>query len=253
MEREILSLKNIYKILTANDYPVYSEKVIRKEKHKGFSNLRFWQEILIPEWKNTPTGQKIWRVEGGRNRYTSEVINRSESYHLYGRYLKEIADRFQKETLYHQVTAFVKMLEEREYDYKTLIHRIAASVECYAVTDPAFDEERKQYFSSLLKERAYFERLGVYGRLFFSGYLLTMMMLHGLGVHAEERHLLLGMIHKSGCEIKSFYYYAYMKSERQENMEPPKILGGGYRKSKKRSLKSGLEIVLVSWQAVIDN
>ena len=35
MEKMLLSLKNIYKILVTNDFPIYSESVISEKNRKG--------------------------------------------------------------------------------------------------------------------------------------------------------------------------------------------------------------------------
>lgn len=46
MKREILSLKNIYKFLTANDHPVYSEGIIKKNNRIGLTLTRFCHEKI---------------------------------------------------------------------------------------------------------------------------------------------------------------------------------------------------------------
>lgn len=208
MGQEILSLKSIYKILTANDYPVYSDKVISKEHHKGLSLYGFWQSILIPEWKETPTGSKIWRNEGGRNRYTSEICNRSVHNHYYKGYLEEIASSFSKELLFKQVFQFMNMLYERDYNYKAFIHRVKASIRLYEKEDAAFDKKSDAFFHDILQQELFFEELGSFGKLFLCSYLLTMLTIHGLGGNGEGEEALDRIRNHSGCEIKTAYFYA---------------------------------------------
>ena len=57
MEHQLLSLKNIYRLLMARDFPLYSESVIGEKERKGVTVLRFWQQILIEEFKNLPCGR----------------------------------------------------------------------------------------------------------------------------------------------------------------------------------------------------
>ena len=97
MEHQLLSLKNIYRLLMASDFPLYSESVIGEKERKGVTVLRFWQQILIEEFKNLPCGRMIWRSSGARNRYTSQLCNRSLTPGLYGTYAAELASRLSKD------------------------------------------------------------------------------------------------------------------------------------------------------------
>lgn len=71
-----LSLKNLYRLLTVKDYPVYSTGILRRKNKKGLTLVRFWDEYLSYEWRNTVHGRLIWRISGSRNRYHSEICNR---------------------------------------------------------------------------------------------------------------------------------------------------------------------------------
>ena len=42
-----LSLKNLYRLLTAKDYPVYSTGILRRKNKKGLTLVRFWDEYLL--------------------------------------------------------------------------------------------------------------------------------------------------------------------------------------------------------------
>ena len=41
-----LSLKNLYRLLTVKDYPVYSTGILRRKNKKGLTLVRFWDEYL---------------------------------------------------------------------------------------------------------------------------------------------------------------------------------------------------------------
>ena len=211
MGQEILSLKSIYKILTANDYPVYSDKVISKEHHKGLSLYGFWQSILIPEWKNTPTGMKIWRSAGGRNRYTSEICNRSEHNHYYGKYLKEIASVYSTETLFQQTFQFMLFLHERGFNYQAFLYRVKAAIKLYSREDMFFDKNCCNFFAEILQQEASFAAQGNFGKVFFCGYMLTMLTLHALGGNGNEKGSLDKIRNQFGCDVRTAYLDAGTK------------------------------------------
>ena len=49
----LLSLKNLYRLFTVKDYPVYSTGILREKSKKGLTLVRFWDEYLLYEWKGT--------------------------------------------------------------------------------------------------------------------------------------------------------------------------------------------------------
>ena len=111
-----LSLKNLYRLLTAKDYPVYSTGILRRKNKKGLTLVRFWDEYLLYEWRNTVHGRLIWRTSGSRNRYHSEICNRRADFPLYEVYVQEVLDGLTAESFGKQLRLFEKFLTEREYD-----------------------------------------------------------------------------------------------------------------------------------------
>ncbi len=79
----LLSLKNLYRLFTVKDYPVYSTGILGEKSKKGLTLVRFWDEYLLYEWKSTRHGKMIFRKDGSQNRYHSEFCNRKESFPLY--------------------------------------------------------------------------------------------------------------------------------------------------------------------------
>lgn len=60
MEKITLSLKNIYRLLMNDDFPIYSERVISKKQRKGQTLLRFWYDMMVHEFCTLPYGKMIW-------------------------------------------------------------------------------------------------------------------------------------------------------------------------------------------------
>ena len=83
MENYSLTLKNIYRLLTSMDYPFYSDSVIPPSERKGLTLLGFWKQVLLSRWMNTAHGRIIWRTQGSRNRYPSELCNRKAAFPYY--------------------------------------------------------------------------------------------------------------------------------------------------------------------------
>ena len=107
----LLSLKNLYRLFTVKDYPVYSTGILG-EKVKGLTLVKFWDECLLYEWKVRNT-ENDFRKSGSQNRYHSEFCNRKESFPLYEVYMQEILEGLNTETFGSQVLIFEKFLKEK--------------------------------------------------------------------------------------------------------------------------------------------
>ena len=78
MKKDILSLKSLYQFLVISDYPVFCPGIITKNNHKGLTLTKFWREMILIDFRNQKCGKLIWREAGGRNRFVSDICNRSE-------------------------------------------------------------------------------------------------------------------------------------------------------------------------------
>ena len=107
----LLSLKNLYRLFTVKDYPVYSTGILGEKSKKGLTLVKFWDECLLYEWKSTKHGKMIFRKSGSQNRYHSEFCNRKESFPLYEVYMQEILDGLNAETFGSQVLIFCACTE----------------------------------------------------------------------------------------------------------------------------------------------
>lgn len=108
MEKTILSLKNIYTMLIAEDFPVYSESVIGRNDRRGLTMLRFWQGQMAGAFRCLSCGQMLWRNDGKRNRYTSYLCNRSAEIKIYPEYARELASQISVSSLRDQTGRFME-------------------------------------------------------------------------------------------------------------------------------------------------
>ena len=171
MEETILSLKNIYRILTQRDYPVYSQDVIREKDRRGLTILKFWEEILLPEWKSGKYGRLIWREEGKRSRFSSELFQRKDSFPYYASYIQEILSHLTPEKYLWQMQRFQHFLSEKHYQSSAFRIKALALIDACSRQDPCFSRSVASFF------RAYRETEDIPG-IFLDSWVLTAMFLH---------------------------------------------------------------------------
>lgn len=216
MEKMILSLKNIYKLLMTNDFPIYSESVISEKNRKGQTLVRFWQSQLIEEFRCLPCGKMIWRNDGKRNRYMSNLCNRSTELKIYSRYAKELASQVSDSSLLNQIDRFVKFLSEREYKHDILIRRIQEIVRLWDAEDTHVSGEMVYQINSCLADSGWLLRYGVQGNLFQAGYLLTLLTVYAAAGEAMDDPVL-AVLHEECYSIQSMWEAHMGRREQEKN------------------------------------
>ena len=60
----LLSLKNLYRLFTVKDYPVYSTGILGEKSKKGLTLVRFWDEYLLERHQTRKNDfSKGWKPE----------------------------------------------------------------------------------------------------------------------------------------------------------------------------------------------
>lgn len=180
MKKDILSLKSIYQFLVINDYPIFCTGIITKNNHTGLTLTKFWQDNILVEFRSHKYGRQIWRTEGGRNRYISEICNRSERLGFYGAYAEEIFDVAKPETVLRQIRQFMSFLVERRFHYDAFIKKLPAYLELLSSQDESFSEGAGTFFMRALDLRHDFDEQGSIGQAFYCG--LVAVTLQALSV-----------------------------------------------------------------------
>ena len=190
MKKEILSLKSLYKFLTSNDYPVYSEGIIKKDNRIGLTLTKFCYENILVDFRNRKTGKVIWRTEGGRNRYISEICNRSNRLGLYKEYSEELVITADAQTVLRQVKQFMTFLMSRQYNYDVFCKKMPAYIELFQKEDANFSEEAAFFFGHAIEEKTEIDGQGVLLHAFYCGWFLTFLMFHALAGNGEGEEFL---------------------------------------------------------------
>lgn len=186
MEKMLLSLKNIYKVLMTNDFPIYSESVISEKNRKGQTLLRFWQSQLADEFRCQPVGKMIWRNDGKRNRYISNLCNRSLEQKLCAEYAGELAQQITVWAMLNQIQRFMTFLSARAYRHDVLLRRIRELLRLCSIDDSRVSQQLMEHLLHTLPEPAGPQCQQETDNLFQAGYLLTVLTLYAAAGDAMD-------------------------------------------------------------------
>lgn len=212
MKREILSLKNIYKFLTSNDYPVYSEGIIKKNNRIGLTLTRFCHENILVDFKNRKCGRIIWRTEGGRNRYISQICNRSPLLPMYREYAEEILAAVNEDAMFRQIRQFMSFFIERRYRYNGFVKKLPALIALFREEDDSFTDEAASFFENAIGLKGAVEVQGAKEEAFVAGWFFTFLMFHALMGNGEAEDLL--------CRLRAdsrYSLYEMLNKYKQDN------------------------------------
>ncbi len=185
MEAHLLSLKNIYRMLTIKDYPTTSDGVIRERYLRGQTLIRFWTGNLENAIRTTQHGRMIWRTEGSRNRFHSELCNRRPNFPYYKIYTQELSAILTPDLVHHQVLTLTEFLKKNGYSHEIFLAQTETLLKLASEEDDALTDSIYEWF------RIKIDRIrksdGVVPFSYLDGWLLTMMSLHAIaGPHMAE-------------------------------------------------------------------
>lgn len=150
MEDYRLTLKNIYRFLTINDYPVFSDGIFSREKKKGMTLVRFWTTILPERWRNTVHGAAIWRLQEGKNRYLSHLCNRKGEIPFYADYVAEVLRGLTTTELAEQIRTIDRFLTDHECNRTVFREKLGSFLTCMEEGDPIYSANAAAFFRHAL-------------------------------------------------------------------------------------------------------
>lgn len=180
MEKNILSLKNVYRFLTVRDYVLYSTGVIRREFIKGMTLVKFLDGLLLYDFRSGKYGKMIWRMEGSHNRYISELCNRKLNTTIYGQYASEILEQISPEMILRQIRQCEAFLAEHQYDRAVFGKKLTVWLEMLEQEDSFFENDVAVYFNKNREMTGEFTGGSEKKSLFADAWFLTMLIMHAL-------------------------------------------------------------------------
>lgn len=161
MNESICNLKNLYRLITEKDYPVYSSGVISQNAKKGLTLQKFWLENLLPDFtKQGKYGTMIFRCDGTRNRYFSQFLNREPSISFYVNHALELDEIINETIIGRQCDTFVSFFKQRECDSTELLKKLEVANELFHKEDPEYDDSIKKLIDILLLSNDYYLNVG---------------------------------------------------------------------------------------------
>ena len=122
MDQKAITLKNLYRLLTINDYLLFSHGVLQDRDRLGMTLTSFWRDILLPEWQSGMFGAELWQKE--RSRYLSDFCNRKDSVPFYEEYAEEIFQALNRDLMREQTESVLDYLTARHYNAELLGRKI---------------------------------------------------------------------------------------------------------------------------------
>lgn len=166
-----------------SDFPIYSESVISTKNRKGQTLLRFWQNQLSEEFRCLPIGTMLWRSDGKRNRYVSNLCNRSLEYKLCEEYARELSQKINATSLKNQIHRFSTFLTLKTYRHDILLRRISELLRLCVADDTRLSEQVSQHLFRCVSEC---NNSGGSGGVFQAAYLLTILTIYAAAGDAMD-------------------------------------------------------------------
>ena len=172
-----LTLKNIYRLLTVQDYPVFSQNIFLPSDLKGMTLYRFYDQVLIDDLQSGSTGTLIFRQSGPRNRYLSSMCNGSCSPGLYKRYTAEIMELLSPQLLLKQTESYIAFFHGRRTDASVLHDKLVRYLSLIRRENPSFSSHIDAWLQECLRRFASGEDPDQEGNMFFLSLHLSVLTL----------------------------------------------------------------------------
>lgn len=216
MEKEKLTLRSIYRFLTVNDFPDYSEGIIGRERKKGLTLTKFWESMLCHTFKEGKYGKMLFRTMGGRNRYLSDICNRSERLGCYKEYTEELILQLNRQSLSEQIRLFSAFLMETGFSFEAFESKLGKLILLFQKEDDCFSPEIADFFLKIQKDIILVRGKSIHAKAFYCGYVLSQLTLHALFGTAMNSESAKGFRENPEFSVKQLWnqYFSEVKEER---------------------------------------
>ena len=190
----ILSLKNLYSIFTAYDYPIYSKPPMDL---RGYTVLSFWNELLAPCLSNDLRDSLFQK---SHNRYTSYVINRSSNVRVYPNLFNAFLYSFSARDLLDMTVLWENFLKRNTNDADTLEKRIQSFLSLCKENDWKLSNSAYSFFISINEPEN--QDIPI---VFRRAYLSACLALHAFCGEQMDHESLAGLYSDAEMSIRHIY------------------------------------------------
>lgn len=159
-------------------------------------------EMCLPEYRQGPTGKLIWRTAGNRNRYFSNLCNRSLSENLYKTYTQELSKVFSTKLILTQAKRIAAFLLQRDYNSRILLVRIEALLSISEQVDDIYTVKITEFFSHLYQQAANVPSIEINKQAVYIGVLFAWMFLFALCDSCFDELLSVSMLRPDQFDIE---------------------------------------------------
>lgn len=209
MENTTLTLKNIYRLLTRRDWPVFSDHVLKESARKGLTILSFYSQTVHSSWREGRYGRLIFPADGSRSRYASELMNRRDAFPYYKTYQKELLQNLTPQRFLLQIQSFQHFLSEKEYNQPAFESKIHTFLQLIGEQDPLLSVQALEYLTSNANAQ------GI-PLLFLHSWLLSALWLHAVSGPQMDSDLMV-LFRQQRSYQPDAQYRLFQRRETREN------------------------------------
>ena len=203
----MITLKNLYRILTVKDYPVFSNGVFPSRYKSGITLSSFWNQNILPEFKSGIYGRNIW--DKSQHTYFSRLCNRKEGLPYFEEYSKEIFEVLNADTLLAQIIKIQNCFEEHHYNSEVFHKKVSIFIQL-CQNDPFLSRNDLNY---LLKQFAVISDSDI-SASFYDAWSFTVLLLIALCADNTYSNKLIRWIQDE--KLNAEYLYSFNKTADSE-------------------------------------
>lgn len=176
----VLTLRNIYRLLTRQDYPSFSYRVIPESGLRGVTLSKFWGFYFRSAFPDSIDVSFLDQSES-RSRNLSRLMNRSGSPRLMEEWFNSLSGLLGPELLLSMTETWIGWLERKHYDPKALEMKLGAfSRAMLEAQDLGSAEATARFCREMLPPEQAPSGTGTVPQLFLQGAALSWLTLYAL-------------------------------------------------------------------------
>ncbi len=179
-QHPVLTLKNLYRLLTMRDYPHSSWPVFSASALKGQTVVRFWYHLFQSVFSEK-IDLSVFEPGDRPNRNLPRLLNRSGSSHLMNEWFHTLSGILDMDLFFQFTTVWMEQLDRCHYLPASLDARLERYAEEIASHQDLGSEELSEFFSDLIRKLKQTQtRTSSPPMLFSHAVVLTWMTLYAL-------------------------------------------------------------------------